>query len=91
MHTNAHEYGNDELVKTVIGAAYEVSNTLKCGFLEKVYEHAMVRELQLRGVRAQRQVVYAIEYKGAPVGNYVADLLVEGKIIVELKCVDCFC
>ena len=90
MHTNTHEYGLDQLVKVVVGAAYEVSNGLKCGFLEKVYELAMVREIELRGLQVRRQVLYSLEYKGAPVGNYIADLVVEGRVIVELKCVDCF-
>jgi GxxExxY protein len=90
MHTNTHEYGLDELVKEVVGASYEVSNTLKCGFLEKVYERALVRELDLRGLTTRQQVSYPLEYKGASLGNYIADIVVENRIIVELKCVDCF-
>jgi GxxExxY protein len=90
MNTNEHEYGMDDLVKAVVGAAYEVSNALGCGFLEKVYERALVRELELRGLQVHQQAPYPIEYKGVPVGNYVADLVVEGQIVVELKCVDCF-
>jgi GxxExxY protein len=78
------------LVRVVIGAAYEVSNTLGCGFLEKVYERALVRELEVRGLLVHRQVAYPLEYKGASLGTYVADMVVEGRIIVELKCVDCF-
>jgi GxxExxY protein len=90
MNTNEHEYGLDELVSAVVGAAYEVSNALGCGFLEKVYERALVRELELRGLRVLQQISYPIEYKGVSIGNYTADLRVEGRMIVELKCVDCF-
>ncbi len=74
----------------MIGAAYEVSNALGAGFLEKVYERALARELALRGLNVKSQVSYVIEYKGQCVGEYFADLLVEDKLLVELKCVDCF-
>jgi GxxExxY protein len=78
------------MVREVVGAAYEVSNTLKCGFLEKVYERALVRELGLRGLGVRQQVSYSPEYKGVCVGYYLADLVVEEQLIFELKCVDCF-
>jgi len=90
MHTNTHEYGIEELVEKVIGAAYEVSNTLKGGLLEKVYERALVRELETRGLTAHTQVSYPLQYKGVSVGNYIADMVVEHQIVIELKCGDCF-
>jgi GxxExxY protein len=80
----------DGLVATVIGAAYEVSNVLGCGFLEKVYARALVRELALHGMSVQSQASFPVTYKGQSVGEYVADLLVEDQVIVELKCVDQF-
>jgi GxxExxY protein len=86
MNENEHE----SLAKIIVGAAYEVSNTLGAGFLEKVYERALLRELAMRGLAAKSQVVFPVVYKGQSVGDYVADLLVEDQIIVELKCVDCF-
>jgi GxxExxY protein len=86
MNENEHE----SLAKIIVGAAYEVSNTLGAGFLEKVYERALLRELAMRGLAAKSQVVFPVAYKGQSVGDYVADLLVEDQIIVELKCVDCF-
>ena len=58
------------------------------GFLEKVYERALVRELGLRGIRAMPQASCAVTYKDRYVGEYFADLLVEDELIVELKCVD---
>jgi GxxExxY protein len=87
MNTNEHESLN-KLVETVVGAAYEVSNVLGCGFLEKVYERALVRELALRGLRTQSQVSYPVSYKQQWVGEYLADLLVEDQLLVELKCAD---
>ena len=91
MNTNTHECKpEDAIAEAVIGAAYEVSNALGAGFLEKVYERALARELALRGLNVKSQVSYVIEYKGQCVGEYFADLLVEDKLLVELKCVDCF-
>jgi GxxExxY protein len=91
MNTNEHESEKaDAVVESVIGAAYEVSNVLGAGFLEKVYERALRRELVLRGLNVRPQVSYPVLYKGQNVGEYVADLLVEGLVIVELKCVDRF-
>ena len=78
------------LAERVIGAAYEVSNALGAGFLEKVYEKALMRELGLAGIRAESQVAFSVAYKGRCVGEYFADLLVERALLVELKCVDQF-
>jgi GxxExxY protein len=77
----------NDLIAEVIGAVYEVANVLGAGFLEKVYERALVKELELRGLRARAQAPIRISYKGEPIGEYFADVLVEGKLIVELKCV----
>ncbi len=76
------------LTERVLGAVFEVSNVLGAGFLEKVYERALLKELGLRGIRATSQVSFAVTYKGEAVGNYLADILVEDKLVVELKCVD---
>jgi GxxExxY protein len=89
MDTDDRESLN-ALLEFVVGAAYEVSNTLGAGFLEKLYERALINELTLRGIQAQSQVSYPVSYKGQTVGEYVADLLVENRLIVELKCVDRF-
>jgi GxxExxY protein len=87
MDTDAHE---SELTEAVIGSSFEVANVLGAGFLEKVYERALIRELALRGVNARAQVSFPVCYKGQYVGEYVADLVVEERLIVELKCVDRF-
>jgi GxxExxY protein len=72
----------------VLGAVFEVSNTLGAGFLEKVYERALLKELALRGIRARSQASFAVTYKGQYVGEYFADILVGDVLIVELKCVE---
>jgi len=78
----------DSLTERVLGAVFEVSNTLGGGFLEKVYERALLRELGLRGIRATAQASFAVPYKGQYVGEYFADILVEDVLVVELKCVE---
>ena len=77
-------------MERVIGAVYEVANVLGAGFLEKVYQRALLKELTLRGLKAVPQASLSVSYKGQAVGEYYADLLVEDKLVVELKCVDCF-
>jgi len=67
---------------------FEVSNTLGAGFLEKVYQRALLRELGFRGMRATAEASFAVIYKGHSVGEYFADLLVEDALVVELKCAE---
>lgn len=78
---------NKTLTHQIIGAAYEVHNTLGFGFLEKVYENAMVIELRKRGLHAEQQIPITVFYDEKIVGDFKADLLVEKQIIVELKAV----
>lgn len=72
----------------MLGVVFEVSNTLGAGFLEKVYERALLTELGLRGLRAIAQGSFTVTYKGYRVGEYSADNLVEDVLVVELKCVE---
>jgi GxxExxY protein len=86
-----HDYHHVELnslTETVIGAAYEVVNTLGAGFHEKLYERALINELTPRGISVRSQVVYAVSYKGRIIGEFMPDLVVEDRLVVELKCVD---
>ncbi|MBI4905849.1 MAG: GxxExxY protein [Acidobacteria bacterium] len=69
-------------------AAFEVSNTLGTGFLEKVYERALLHELSLRGITAVSQVKVEVLYQGASVGDYFPDILVLDELILELKCAE---
>jgi len=87
MEPNANEIKLNELSEKIIGAAFEVSNILGVGFLEKVYENALNVELKLRGVQTQQQAPLKVYYKDELVGDYFADILVEDEIIIELKTV----
>ncbi len=85
---NTDQHGFDSLTERVLSAVFEVSNTLGTGFLEKVYERALLRELGLRGIRATTQTSFSVTYKGYCIGEYFADLLVEDVLVIELKCVE---
>ena len=78
-------YPHSVLTEQIIGAAYEVHRELGSGFLEKVYETALVQELNNRGVAARAQAEIAVSYKGQPVGVYFADLIVDGAVLCEVK------
>jgi len=78
----------DSLTERVLGAVLEVSNTLGTGFLEKVYERALFKELRLLGIKATAQASFIVTYKGQSVGEYFADILVEDVLVIELKCVE---
>jgi GxxExxY protein len=72
---------------TINGAAIEVHRVLGPGYLEVVYQKALMHELALRGINAKRELQLSITYKGAEVGYYVADFVVENKIIIEVKAI----
>ena len=76
---------NEDLTNTIIRCFYKVYNELGYGFLEKVYENAFSIELQNAGLICQQQCPIKVYYQNRQVGNYFADLLVEDKIIIELK------
>jgi GxxExxY protein len=78
----------DSLTEKTLSAVFEVANTLGCGFLEKVYQRALLRELALRGLKVVSEVSYVVRYKGQAVGEYFADLVVEDALVIELKCVE---
>jgi len=74
-----------DLTDKIIGAAFEVHRVLGYGFLEKVYQRALQVELEQRGVKADFEKPIHVHYKGAIIGSYMADALVEDVVIVELK------
>jgi GxxExxY protein len=76
------------LTERVLAAVFEVSNTLGAGFLEKVYQRALLHEIHLRGMRADVEVSIPVTYKGHRVGEYFADILVEDELVIELKCAE---
>ena len=76
---------HSDLTDRIIRAFYRVYNTLGYGFLESVYEAALALELHENGVRVERQKPIDVYYRGIPVGKYFADILVEDRIVLELK------
>ena len=78
----------NDITYAINGAVFEVNRVLGPGFLEKVYENAVLIELKSRGLKAESQVPIKVLYKEDVVGEYVADILVEEKVIVELKTVE---
>ena len=78
----------NDITYAVRGAVFEVNKILGSGFLEKVYERALIYELREKGLKAESQVPLKVLYKGNPVGDYFADIIVEGCVIVELKAAD---
>lgn len=79
-----------DLSFAIIGAAMEVHNVLGPGFLEAVYQIALEKELALRKISFEPKVKLPVSYKGELIGEYEADLVVDGKIIVELKSISRF-
>jgi GxxExxY protein len=75
----------NQLTEQVIGCAFKVSNGLGCGFLEKIYENALAHELRKAGLTVQQQYPIIVRYDGVIVGDYIADLVVEGTVMLELK------
>jgi GxxExxY protein len=80
-------YEHDDLTERIIGCGYAVANALGSGFLEKVYENALCHELKQSGFEVIQQKPIQIEYRSVLVGEYVADILVNQKVLVELKAV----
>lgn len=87
MHADERRENLDKITETIIGCAYTVMSALGSGFLEKVYENALVHELRKNGQTVLQQHSIKVHYDGIEVGDYVADLLVENHVLVELKAV----
>jgi len=82
-------YGKElnDLTEKIIGCAYTVGNSLGAGFLEKVYENALIYELKSEGLKVEQQKPIRIYYRDVLVGEYLTDLLIEDRLLVELKAV----
>ena len=78
----------NEITYKINGAVYEVFKALGHGFLEKIYENALLIELRKRGLKAECQFPIEVKYKSKTVGDYFADIVVENSIILELKAVE---
>ena len=77
----------NDLTEKIIGCAYAVSNALGAGFLEKVYENALALEIKEAGLQLIQQYPVHVMYRGEVVGDFVADLFVDQRLIVEIKAV----
>ena len=78
-------FEHDPLSEAVIGCVFRVANGLGTGFLEKVYENALLYELRKAGLEAQQQVIASVYFDGQNMGDYIGDIVVEGRLLLELK------
>lgn len=76
-----------DITQIIVNSAYEVHRLLGSGYLEKVYENALIKELESKNLRCEQQIALEVYYKDYVVGNYIADIIVEGKIILEIKAI----
>lgn len=90
MDRHDEESRINAITERVIGCAFSVANTLGAGFLEKVYENALTHELRKVGLVVEQQLQISVVYDSIEVGYYVADLLVEKAVLVEIKVVKAF-
>lgn len=86
LRTGTHQ--DDPLTRRIIACAIEVHKRLGPGLLEKLYKEAMLVELELNGLKVEKNVQIPVEYKGKSIGDYFIDLLVEESVILELKSVE---
>jgi GxxExxY protein len=77
----------NEISQEIIGKSFTVYNTLGSGFMEKVYENALVYELRKDGLFIEQQRPIEVYYEGQVVGSYFSDILVEGRVLVEVKAI----
>ena len=87
MNADYHDYKHKELTEKIIEIFYRVYNTLGYGFLEKVYENALVIEFRKEAIEVICQAPINVFYESQIIGEYYADLLVDGKVILEIKAV----
>ena len=78
-------YPEQALTEKILGAAFAVHNTLGAGFLEKMYANSLALELRGKGISCEQEVPLKVRYKDAIVGDYVADIVVERRVLLELK------
>ena len=82
------KYKYEEITSQIINAAYTVHNELGFGFLEKVYHNSLVIELRKRSFFVEPEKPINVKYDNQPVGEYFADIVVDNKVIVEVKATD---
>jgi len=89
MNADYHDFKHKELTEKIIEVFYKVYNQLGYGFLEKVYENAMMLEFKEDGIPSVSQYPIQVLYRNEVVGEYCADILVASKVIVEIKAGKC--
>jgi GxxExxY protein len=77
----------EELTALILQACFEVSNELGAGFLESIYQNATLIALRQKGLKAQPQYPLSVSFRGEMVGSFFADILIEDKVILEIKAV----
>jgi GxxExxY protein len=85
MKPDLRGYQHSELTGKLLNAAFAVANELGFGFLESVYQKALMMVLGEQGISARQQVPMTVFFRGVPVGEFYADIVVEDKVILELK------
>jgi len=86
--TGEKEFFHKELTKDILDSAFKVHNALGCGLLEKVYGNALSWDLELKNRVITEQQEFRVFYRDKEVGIYYADMVVDGKVIVEVKSVE---
>jgi GxxExxY protein len=86
-----NNYLHSEITNLIIKAYYNVYNKLGFGFLEKVYENAMIIELERLNLKCEKQKPITFEYDGFNIGEYFADIIVNDCVIIELKAAESLC
>ena len=89
MNADYQDFKHNELTEKIIAIFYKVYNKLGYGFLEKVYENAMMIELKKENFSATSQSPIKVVYEGEIIGEYYADMLVDNKVIVEIRAAKC--
>ena len=87
MNAGRNQMLHEELTETVLAACFEVANELGSGFVESVYEKALLIALRDKGIAAKSQIPLKVVFRGEIVGDFLANILVEDKVILELKAV----
>ena len=85
MNADYQDFKYRELTERIINVFYKVYNKLGYGFLEKIYENAMMLELKKEGITSASQSLIRVLYEGEIIGEYYADILVDNKVIIEIK------
>ena len=87
MNADERRYKHEQTTREIIGVFFDVYNELGYGFLESVYREAMTIALQYHGLQVEREFPLSARFRGQLIGNFKADLVVKGSVIVELKAV----